>query len=46
MRHDLVRDACGAGEVQSGVCQDVDLFTKPLDIKKCHRHAKLVLNVV
>ena len=28
------------------MCQYAHLFTKPLDIKKFHKHAKTVLNVV
>ena len=28
------------------MCQDADLFTKPLDIHKFYKHAKTVLNVV
>ena len=28
------------------MCQDVDLFIKPLDMQKFHKHAKTVLNFV
>ena len=47
MRHDLVRDACDAGKVrQSGVYQDADLSTKPLEIQRFFKHTKTVLNIV
>ena len=50
MKHHLVRNACDEGKV--GVMyvrtedQRADLFTKPLDIQKFHKHAKTVLSVV
>ena len=49
VKHHLVRDACDAGKVRMYVRTDnqhADLFTKPLDIQKFHKHAKTVLNVL
>ena len=44
-RH-LVRDACDAGKVRVAYVrtedQHADLFTKPLDMQKFHKHAKTV----
>ena len=46
VRHDLVRDACDAVKVRVVYVrtedQHADLFTKPLDIHKFYKHAKLV----
>ena len=48
-RH-LVRDAYDAGKIRVVYVrtedQHADLFTKPLDIQKFHKHAKTLLNVV
>ena len=50
VKHHLVRDACDAGNVRVVYVrtedQYADLFTKPLDIHKFHKHAKTVLNVL
>ena len=50
VKHHLVKDACDAGKVRVVYVrtedQHADLFTKPLDIQKFHKHAKTVLNVV
>ena len=50
VKHNLVRDACNAGKLRvvdvKTEDQHADLFTKPPDIQKFHKHAKIVLNVV
>ena len=50
VKHHLVRDASDARKarvayVRSGD-QDADLLTKPLDMQKFYKHAKVILNVV
>ena len=48
VKHHLVRDACDAGKVRvvyvRSEDQHADLLTKPLDARKFHRHAKVLLN--
>ena len=48
VKHHLVRDACDAGKVRvvyvRSEDQHADLLTKPLDVKRFHRHAKTMLN--
>ena len=50
VEHNLVRGVCDAGKVRvvhvRTEDQHADLFTKPLDIQKFHKHVKTVLNVV
>ena len=46
----LMKEACDAGKiivvyVRTGD-QHADLFTKPLDIQKFHKHAKTVFKIV
>ena len=49
MKHDLVRDACDAGKVRVVYVrtedQHADLLTKPLYIRKFHKHAKNALKI-
>ena len=50
VKHHMVRDAsdarkCRVAYVMSGD-QHADLLTKPLDMQKFYKHAKLILNVV
>ena len=48
VKHHLVRGACDAGKVRvvyvRSEDQHADLLTKPLDVKRFHRHAKTMLN--
>ena len=46
--HHLARDACDAGKVRVVYVrledQQADLLTKPLDVKRFHGHAKILLS--
>ena len=50
MEHHLVRDASEAQKVSVAYVrsedQCADLLTKPLDMQKFYKHAKLIVNVV
>ena len=50
VKHHLVRDASNARKVRVAYVrsedQHADLLTKPLDLQKFYKHAKLILNVV
>ena len=50
VKHHLVRDASDAHKVRVAYVrsgdQHADLLTKPLDMQKFYKHAKLILNVV
>ena len=50
VKHHLVRDTSDARKVRVAYVrsgdQHADLLTKPLDMQKCYKHAKFILNVV